>query len=125
MARIRKTGKDTNLSIDMMNHSFSYSLSARVAPRALNEQTANKSRKQLAHRFAAIEDLDGPAFGMHQPAVRIDADGFVDRVGDIGRCNWTARNESAAAIGRPQHQPAARAGAGEEQRGGWAPVVAA
>src|SRR5262245_25978807 len=47
---------------------------------------------QLADQLAAVENLDRPAFGVHEPAVRIDADGIVDRVGDVGGVYRPARH---------------------------------
>ena len=42
---------------------------------------ANNSRTGSPRSRISI----GPAFRVHEPAVRIDADGVVDRVGDVGR----------------------------------------
>ncbi len=83
------------------------------------------STEQLVDKLALVQNRRLPTVGLDQHFLRIDAQHAVDRRGHVGRADWLGRHLGSLFVGRADQLAPLHAGAGEQQRRGLLPVVAA
>ena len=83
------------------------------------------SSHQFGDRAAVVDDFHRPAFGRVELVVRVDAQAVVDRGGEILGAGGVAGRPLAVLVRLADDPSAANAAAGQKERVGRAPVVAA